>query len=133
MDEKTTEEEASLRHEDESSFLDSSERSDNNNDNDDKTGAKDNTCYGNGNGNGNGNGRGDSNSSNGGSEEWMEFLIPSILLETFGSMEKVEASRSTKSRKNLKLGKSKNKIARTVKAAKKLVKNLSITSGRQKR
>ena len=90
---KKTNEEASLRHEGESSSSDSSDSDDNDYD-DDGTGAKYKTCYG------DGNGGGDSNTgAGGGSAEWMRFLIPSALSETFGDMAKAKASLSTKSKK----------------------------------
>ena len=95
---KNTEEEASSRHEGESSPSDSSD-SDNNDDDDDKTGAKDNTCYGDDDGVDAGNDRGDSTGAGGGSAEWMRFLSPSALSETLGAMVKAKASSSAKSRK----------------------------------
>ena len=77
---------------------DSSERSDKNNDDDDGTGAEDKKFYGDG--DGDSDGRGDRNTgAGGGSAEWMGFLIPIALLETFGAMAKVKASLSTKLRK----------------------------------
>ena len=100
-DEKNTEEEASSRHEGESSSLDSSDSDDNDDDNED-TGAKDNTCYGDGGGAnaGNGNGGGDRNTGTGGvSVEWMRFLSPSALSETLGATAKSNTSSSTKSRR----------------------------------
>ena len=88
---KNTKEEASLRHEGELSSSDSDESDDDDN----KTGAKDNTCYG----NGDGNGGGYSTGARGGSAEWMRFLRPSAQSETLSTMAKAKTSSSTKSRK----------------------------------
>ena len=72
---------------------DSSGRSDDNDDDDEETSAKDNTCYG----DGNGDGGVDSNTGiGGGSAEYMGFLSPNALWETFGAMEKAKASVSSK-------------------------------------
>ena len=115
-DAKDTREKASLRPEGESLLLDSSERSDNNDEDDDGNDAKEKNCYDYGNSGGHRN-----TGARGGSAEWLGFLSLSALTEAFGAMAKAKASSSKKSRKNLKLGKSKNKIARNGKAAKKLV------------
>ena len=56
---------------------------------------------------------------------------PKRAIGTFGAMAKVKASSLKKLGKNPKLGKSKNKIARKGKAAKKLVNNSSKTAGRK--
>ena len=89
-----------MRHEGESSSSDSSEMSDDNDDDDYGTGSKDNTCYRVGDGDGDGDGGGDRNTSaRGGSAEWVGFLSPSALLETFGDMAKAKASSSTKYKK----------------------------------
>ena len=124
---KNTKEEASSMHEGESLSSDSSDSSDSddNDDDDYNTGAKDNTCYGSGEGTGAGDGGCDSTGAGGGSMEWMRFLSPSALSETLDGTAKAKASSSTKFEKNLKLGKSKNRIAWKGKAAKKLVKNSS--------
>ena len=92
-----------MRHEGESSQLDSSDSEDKNDD-DDGTGAKENTRYNDGNGDinseGNGDGGGDRNSGNGGgSAECMRFLIPNAISETFDAMAQVKASLSKKSGK----------------------------------
>ena len=60
----------------------------------------------------------------------MGFLSPSVLLETFGAVAKAKASSLTKLIK-LEVGKSRNKIARKGKTAKKLVKNSSKTARRK--
>ena len=100
--------------------------SDDNDDDDAGTSAEGNTCYD------NGDGRGYSNTGSGGSSaEWMRFLSPSALSEMVGAMAKAKASSSKKSRKNPKLGKSKNIIARKGKAEKKIIKNSSKTEGRK--
>ena len=71
-----------------------------------------------------GNVGGDRNTgAGGGSAEWMRFLIPIALSETFGAMANSKASSSTKTKKNPKLGKSKNKITRKGRAVNKFVKN----------
>ena len=96
MDTKNTEDEASSRHEGESSLSDLSERyDDNDDDDDDGTGDEDNNCYN------DGNDGGDRNTgTGGGSTECMGYLSPSALSETFGAMAKAKASSSTKSRKS---------------------------------
>ena len=89
---KNTEEEASLRHEGESSFSYSSERSNDNDEDDDGTGAKDKNCYR--------DGGGDRNTgARGGSAEWMGFLRPSTPTEALDATEKPKAPLSTKPRK----------------------------------
>ena len=71
------------------SSSDSLERSYDNDDDDDGTGAEDKNCYR------DGDGGGDMNTgSEGGSTEWMRFLSPSALSETFGAMVKAKASSS---------------------------------------
>ena len=85
LDEKYTEEEASLRHKGESLSSDLSDFNDKNDD-DDKTCAKDNTFYGDGGGSGARGGGGDSTRSGGGSAEWMQFPSPTALSETLGAM-----------------------------------------------
>ena len=91
------------------------------------TGAEDKTCYGDGTGDGESGGD-RNNGAGGGSTEWMRLLSLSVLSETFGPMAKAKAS-SSKNREKPEVGKSKNKIARKGKAAKKLVKNSSKTAG----
>ena len=100
MDTKNTEDEASSRHEGESSLSDLSERyDDNDDDDDDGIVAKDNNCYEDGDSTGGG-GVDKSTGARGGSAEWMGFLSLSALSETFGAMAKAKASSSTKSRKS---------------------------------
>ena len=94
---KNTKEEASLRHEGELSSSDSDESDDDDN----KTGAKDNTCYG----------GGDSTGARGVPAERMWFLSPSVLFETLGTMTKAKASLS-KNREKPEVGKSKDKYHR---------------------
>ena len=114
-----------MGHEDESSSSDLLESYDNKDEDDNGTGAEGNNY------DGDGNGRGDINTgAGGGSVEWIRFLSPSARMEALGAMEKSKASSSTASRKNLKLGKSKSKIAQKGKAPQKLMKNLLKTAGR---
>ena len=76
------------------SALYSLERSGDNNDDYEGTNSEDNNCYG------NGDGGGDSiTCARRGFTEWLGFLSPSELSETFGSMEEVKAPSSTKPRK----------------------------------
>ena len=126
---KNTKEEASSRHEGESSSSDSSDSNDNNGD-DDETGTKCNTCYGASDGSDAGDGGGGSTGAGGGSAEWMQFLIPRAIVNAW-CYGKGQSILVKKIEKTLRLGKSKNRRARKGKSAKKLVKNSSKTAGRK--
>ena len=84
------------------------------------------------NGDSDGNGGGDSNTGDrGGSVEWLRFFSPRARTEALGAMAKDKASSLTASRKKLKLGRRKSKIALKGKASHKLVKNLLKTAGQK--
>ena len=117
-DAEDNEEEDLSGHEGESSSPKLLDISDDQDEEEDGTGAEDI------NGNGDGNIGGDRNTgARGGSAEWIRLLILGAQTEALGAMAKAKASSLTALRKKLKLGKSKSRIARKGKAAKKLVKN----------